>query len=1003
MLQKQVSQIVFAQGVDTKTNPRVLPAGKLLLLENALFTKPGRIEKRPGFEALRTDISGSSEQITSGKAVLAFQDELLEVSDSKLYSYSESATAWLDRGYISAISVQSETVIRNTATQSHPDVGLSQNVALFAWEDSRGGIRATAIDLETGLPVISDALISATGARPRVSGTTSNLFVHYMDASNTFKVRTLNPLDPGAGFTAALTLASDANGTNPNFDIFPFGNVLIFAYNTTGNQVIAGYLKADGDIGTSVSGEPDPLTININGGGALAIVGRFEGDANDQIYVFIHNTSDGLQCVLCSNDLVDTSTVLVDSITTQVNQITGLVQESKARVFYEVNAAATYNRRVKCDAVNIDGTVDSGGTGNEFLRSVGLASKAFEGEDGNAHVVCIHDSTFQPTYFTVRRIDDTRGFIANTIAKDEAGGLHSKRSQLSSVILSDDGLFIVPTLLKTRLVSEQGAVFGIVGVQRTELDFNDLGLFIYKEFAKNLHIAGGVLQNYDGTSVTEHGFFLFPEDISNAITTTTGTLEAGDRQYCVVYEWTDNQGNRHQSAPSLPLDVTNALNDKNTLTIPTLRVTEKKGAAGRSEVSIVVYRTTVSGEIFYRISSISAPTENDVDLDSVTFEDNTPDTGIESNEILYITGGVLDNIQPKSSKIVTEYNDRLALGDEDPDVVQYSKKRVFSQGMAFSDSFKFRADQGGQGIFGLSRLDDKFIIFKPEKLLVQAGQGPEPTGINNDFQTPQALPSDVGSETPRSIVEYPEGLIFKSKKGWYQLSRGLSTEYIGAPVEQYNDLTVSGAVLISDQNRVVFLHQDGPALVYDYLVGQWDTFTAHECLGGVSWKGRLCILKSDGTVWREKRDTYLDAGSTQDLLAKTSWIQLAGLNGYQRLYRIMIDAEKKSSHAVVIKIAYDMDEAVKEQFIFDPDEVLGDTYYGDGSYGEAAYYGGADSKYTIEICPKIQKCRSFQLTIQEINPDGVDGQGVIFTGFAVQYGVKAGLYKASSLKRAIPS
>jgi hypothetical protein len=1006
-LQKQLVPIILGQGIDTKTDSKVVSLGKLLQLENGSFEKRGKITKTPGYTKLSNEILGSSDLISDPKALFNFKDDLLTVSGGKLYSYASSSDAWVDKGNVSAVGVLSKSIVRNTASQTIPDVATTQGITIYAWEDSRGGIRATVIDENSGLPVQNDVQIDGNGTRPRVSATSNYLYVHFMDSSNTFKCRRLNPLEPTT-FEAAITLASDANGTNPNYDISRLGNNLIFCYQTTGNVVKSGYLNALGDIAGVADGFPTPIDTADSGSGAVAIVGRIENDSNDAIYTFYHNTTDGLQCDITTLDLATTDTVVIEAITTQVNQITAVVDGSQTFVWYEVNAASTYNRRIKFDIVNRDATVESSGTstgtGNEFIRSVGIASKAFIGAD-DKFLVAVHESEFQPTYFLLKYISETQGFVSTTISKDESGGLHARRSVASNVATIGDTQRIFPSVIKTRLVSEDSEIFGLTGIQSNLLSFDDSSLYQTKELGENLHIAGGVLLNYDGKSVTEHGFFLFPENISNTVNAASGSIEAGSRQYVVVFEWTDNQGQIHQSAPSLPIEVDNILNDSNTLTIPTLRLTEKKGASNRSEVSVAVYRTIDGpGSVFYKVTSITSPVNNTVSSDTVTFEDDASDDDITSNQILYTTGGIVDNIQPESATLISEFGDRLILNAEDPNVLQYSKKTKRNEGISFSDEFTFRADKGGERITATASLDEKLVIFKERKILIQVGQGPTESGALNDFSTPPSIPSDVGCMFPRSIVEVPQGLIFKSNKGFFLLDRGLSTSYIGAEVEAYNSLSVTSAVLISDKNQVRFTHSDGLALIYDFNEKQWGTLPNHEAIGATFWDGQYCFIATNGNVYKTSSTSYLRAGKAVSTKIQTSWIQPAGLMAAQRVYRLILIGNLKSQHKLRVKIAYDFHNFDHDTFFYDTQTILGSSYSGSSEYfGADDYFGGSDDLYQVEIKPTIQKCQSFRLTIDDLNPDINDGAGFELVGIVAEVGVKKGAFRVPATKRVGPS
>lgn len=998
-LAKQNVPVILGGGIDTKTDEKVVQPGRLLALENGRFTKIGTLTKRFGYDDLNKTVLGGTD-ITAGKAVAAYFNELVLMDGQKLYSYVASNDAFADRGICTAVGVRSLDVIRNTASQKLSDVATTRGVTVYAWEDSRGGVRATVIDESSGLPIQADIVISATASRPRVSSTADFLFVHYMDAASTFKVQRLNPLSPLA-FETAVTVASDANATNPNFDISRYGTYLVCSYETTGNVIKTGFLKSDGTIGSGLDGFPASVTTAQSGSGAICVVGVSNGDANDGVYLFYHNTTDGLRCRIYNTDLTTSSTTTVDSITTVVNQITALISGASCHVWYEVSAGATYNIRLKADSITRAGVAASGGTGQEFVRSLGLSGKAFEDNSGNIFLIANHASTLQPTYFTLRHISATRAFVVNTIAPENASGVTVKRSHVSNIASVGSGDYLFPALVKSRLISESGQIYGQVGVQSVTLVTEDPAIYQTKVLGRNLHIAGGLLFNYDGRTCFEHGYNLFPENLSNAITAAGGVIEAGTRQYAAVYEWTDNQGQVHQSAPSVGLSVTNILNDSNTLTIPTLRVTEKKSVAGRSEVSIALYRTKASGTVFYRVSSISSPTLNSVTSDTVTIADTAADTTIGANEILYTTGGILEDIQPQSCTVLEDFGGRLVTNvSEDDTLTSFSRKWVKNESVIFNDSLNFRAPQGGGGISGYKAMDEKLIILKDSSLYGQVGRGPTDTGDLNDFEVPQLINSDVGCPYPQSIVTYPDGIIFKSKKGFYALTRGLKTEYIGAQVEEFNNLTVTGAVLVDDQNEVRFFHSDGRALIYDFYTKQWGTDTGLEAVSAVMWQNRCTILRSDGTILSELKTTYKDAGSPIKMRLVTPWLSAAGLQSAQRVYRALFIGELKSPHLLRIKVAYDFQDETREQFIFNTEEILGSNYFGeDAYYGSSEYYGSVDPLYQVEIRPFIQKCESIRFELDDLNPESVDGAGFTITGLLIEVGKKAGTFRLPQSKR----
>src|SRR6476661_4868559 len=103
-LQPQNLPMFFGQGIDTKTDSKAVAVGKLLELENGLFEKRSKIVKRRGREALgRVNIEDGS-VIEGGKKLLSYSDELLQVANDTLYSYSAPNAAWVEKGAVSAVT-----------------------------------------------------------------------------------------------------------------------------------------------------------------------------------------------------------------------------------------------------------------------------------------------------------------------------------------------------------------------------------------------------------------------------------------------------------------------------------------------------------------------------------------------------------------------------------------------------------------------------------------------------------------------------------------------------------------------------------------------------------------------------------------------------------------------------------------------------------------------------------------------------------------------------------
>src|SRR6185437_10170516 len=199
----------------------------------------------------------------------------------------------------------------------------------------------------------------------------------------------------------------------------------------------------------------------------------------------------------------------------------GFALSSTAHLYYEQQNASTPN--VSDEFIKSATATDAGSvtTNGVFLRSVGLASKA-NLKSGTIYFWVTYQSTLQSTYFLVNQ-------SAQVIAKlspGNGGGL-TAASILPELNLSGS-TFQVASLLKDTLDSVDGNIFSQTGVISASVAFQTSAPS--KEvFANNLHIAGGVLQMYDGAAPVEHGFHVYPEGLTASINAYNGggTISGG--------------------------------------------------------------------------------------------------------------------------------------------------------------------------------------------------------------------------------------------------------------------------------------------------------------------------------------------------------------------------------------------------------------------------------------------------------------------------------------------
>lgn len=654
------------------------------------------------------------------------------------------------------------------------------------------------------------------------------------------------------------------------------------------------------------------------------------------------------------------------------------------------------------------------------IRSVGLASKAFI-IDGTIYVLAAYSSTYQPTYFLINGSSSTQAspIVAAKLAYENGGGYLTKGLPNVSIYGNTASIpYLFKDLIQavnknTNVASgtQTAGVYSQTGINLAYFEIGTQGLYT-AEMGNDLHLTGGFLWMYDGQIPVEHNFFLWPDMDTTTPTdaaswsATGGSIKAqpdgatntNAYYYQVTYEWTDNQGNAFRSAPSIPIAVTTTGSGSAgsiTINIPTLRLTYKTA----SPVKIVIYRWSVAQQIYYQVTSISSPLLNSTTVDQVQFVDTSSDATILGNNILYTTGGVVEDINAPACNIMALFDTRLWLVDaEDQNLLWYSKQVIEATPVEMSDLFTFyippntATEQSTGSIGALFPMDDKLIIFKKQSAIVYInGTGPDNTGANNQYSQPIFITSTVGCNNQKSIVLMPQGLMFQSEgKGIWLLDRGLNTTYIGAPVEKYNGAIVLSAVNIPTANQVRFVMDNGITLMYDYYYGQWGTFSGIPALSSCIYQALNTFINADGLVYQENPGSYIDGGNPVLMSFQTGPLRLGELQNYQRTFFYYLLGTYISPHKLVMTNFYDYSDTPQDQFVISP--INYSQNYGIlGPYGQTNPYGGNSSLEDWRVFAN-RRCMALSIGMQEVfDPSfgAITGAGLTLSGISLVCGFKS--------------
>lgn len=1004
----------FAGGLNTKTDPKGVPATQLLVCENAVFRRATSLQKRYGYESLSQTIESSAALQSSAQHLGVRDGELLAFSPTRCYSRQTGADQWSDAGQVYSVVGADRPLVKTGTQQSQPDMATLSGVTVVAWEDSSGGVWWSVVDAVSRRILRGATQADALGQAPRCVPCGDNLHVYYTVPSRTALMAVVvDPLAPGRA-VAPVTILDDLDGANPRYDAVPTkrqGTPAAIAWlENTSTSIRVGYVDQSGTLGAPVVGYPSVITYpaGMLPASPIAIAfGDIDGADGDRIavsYVTGAGTatvsvfSGGQGVIAPIDDLIDMHGGAATSAQRMALAIRATAAGVRATVVWEEAAAQPSERFC---VINTLDTI-AGLTESATIRSVGLAGGAFlVGAD--AFAVFVHDTTFFNSYVALRINGiPTDGIVSIArMAPAAAAGAPPRHHLPTAHVVDDVVTFSLP--VRERLASENNDKFREAGIRLFELDFASPQSHQTVQLGRGLYLGGACMQHYDGRIWSEFGFHVGPELITAVPSALGGALtHSTTYEYRAWYEWTDAQGEIHRGPTSQGTLVTMGVADDGvTLTLPTYRITNKPNVricVARSQAA----KTGKTAQLF-RITSLDLATAgqpngyvaSSIGVDHVTFVDEMSDSDVALQEEIYTDGGVLSNDPAPLGAVVARSKSRLFATDPSSGTtIRYSQPIDDGYAVEWPPDLIQTVDPFGGDVTALASQDDRVVIFKESAIFVFSGDGPAINGdtATSGFTLPQLVTSDVGCTEPNSIVLTPTGHMFKSAKGIYLLGRDGGVEYVGAAVEAYNGQRIVRASVMPDRTQVVFLTDAGSTLLFDYLFGQWSTFTNHEGLDAAVVLNAYHYLRIDGRVFRETVGAYADDGKRIRLRLETAWLHMLDqLQGFQRFWYLHILGSWMSPHQLGVQYETDYSPGWTDSYWLDATgatsstgwitgananpigvEPIAGSNYGDGEYGAGEYGGTAPGVYQWRV-DLNEKGQSIRFRFEDFEAAGLAG------------------------------
>jgi len=511
------------------------------------------------------------------------------------------------------------------------------------------------------------------------------------------------------------------------------------------------------------------------------------------------------------------------------------------------------------------------------------------------------------------------------------------------------------------------------------------------DVGNQLLIGGGSLFSFDGETLVENGFYEFPSIRSLvAIPTNSASRLTASKtyNYSFTYEFIDSFNNIHESVttPLRQIDTTTSL------TAVCARVYACDATLKRGSVRVTMYRSTPAGDgpLIKKVKTAVL----DASQRHFTFLDFGEDQEeFDRAPVIYTTGGVLDNNQPGSITDIVEHKGRVFLATT-TEFIRFSKplQQAFAPGFPVP-AFVIDVPGDSSSVTGIESNVNFLTVFTRDSLFAVSGEGPNAVG-QGVFSQPSILANGQGALPGSPHLSHAFGTFYIADRGVYIVTPNGQVQYVGAPVEDLIDANTIKQITVFDHvNEIRFLADDGTSdaacYVYNTFFKQWYRWSIksaddpvdqinYSATGGSADDTHYVLLKS-GQIRRQSSTLYQDNSVSYDMVVTFRPIAANGLQGVQRIYRVMFLYDHKTTSSGSMAFAFDYDSSFTE------------------THNVSEFLSTIPNNIRAHL--SNQKCRAFKAKVTVTST----GEGIILNGLAIEVGAKPGTFKLPATQTVAPT
>lgn len=1016
------------RGLDEGADPKTQPPGTLLVAINCRMDKARRLHKRWGTAPVGTDIVGGG-SLSAGVRLVPLPGGGLGMTDgTNFYVYVEELDAWKTVDRVCPLTATRRAHLDTATSIASVDCAVSSPYLVTVWalpDSTYGGgsadkpIYFQVVDTETQDILCPPTLVTTTGRKPRVVIFNGKAVFVWANSTGELRYRDLTFATMALGTAGSLDTGLSATAS---IDVHVAGSTLYAVYRLAAganrtrirgfNTTYAASISPADFGGTTQSG----YALHVTSGESAYLLASQAPVAPIEVVIY----------TFLASNLSTTAgpTVLFTETGSNIGSPAFVARDSASDALvgiHETDSVSGFSvMRATTMVVNGDSHAVTANT-TRRTNHVQWVSEPFQISSrwyAVAQTYVGGSSSIEPSSDVLLEIR-TNAYSAAVAPHPHVGTLENQTAGTSGsgVLYSVPVVDTVAWVMSRFRREERESEYAPIGVNMNRVTTGG-DTFRPLQNGRVLALIGAAPTIPDGYTVQPYGFLHGPRIGTITWSGAGGSVTAGDYQYAGHYVRQGPDGILQRSPLGNVRSTTAGATDTGTVPFACAAVSPKlsetTGFSGSaSDVRVFAFRTENDGSALYLLTF--EPVLNTVTSSPTTAAASLTDTRADSD----VTGGAvsgavalttrpgpyteseLDDVCPPASTTGTAHRNRFFLIASDEHTVWASKDGSEDQSIApgFNEALTLAFPTRKKALAGL---DEKLVAFGEDDIDIVHGDGPDSNGDNSTWQI-QRLQTEVGCTNPRSVAVTPMGVTFECRGQLYLLGRDLTIARIGTAVEDTlaSYPTITSAVLVADEGEVRFTCIDnadrGVVIAWDYVNSFWCVRRYYDegtdngeapFADAALVDGVYTALMSNGQIYREDKDTFLDAGEFYvERDVQLSWVSPAGPNAWHRFRRWQVLGTNTSNHDLKLSVARDYATA----------------WFYDNTFAAQTTPTTVGPIAQARVHPTVQKSTAQRLRLQDLTPttgDIDDGGGPIWEAVTLEFDVKRSTARTSAAEQA---